>query len=229
MKRHLAMASTGVLALGLAGGAFALTATSAAGKPTEKIVICHDTGSDKNPYVTIVTDDDGETGHEGHPGDLFLPKGSTCPTSKPSPTPTDTQTGTPTPTPTDTETGTPTPTPTDTATGTPTPTVTVTAPGGTTTVTVPGPTVTATVTATATATETATAVPVLPAEIPPAEEVVPLPATAPENESVAPLPATVPAGGGGTVDSTPAAAIALGALAAMGVAGSALTLARRRS
>lgn len=67
------------------------------------ITICHRTGSESNPYVTITIDQSGLNGHMHHQGDIIPAPAGGCP-GRNQPTPTPTPTCTPTPTPTLTST-----------------------------------------------------------------------------------------------------------------------------
>lgn len=51
--------------------------------PPEKVTICHATGSQSNPYVTITVDADGLNGHGDHSGDIIPAPQGGCPSGQP--------------------------------------------------------------------------------------------------------------------------------------------------
>lgn len=67
MKRILA--ALGVTSLALFGATATANATGGASGDSEKITICHATGSETNPYVAITIDLNGLNGHVGHQHD----------------------------------------------------------------------------------------------------------------------------------------------------------------
>lgn len=50
---------------------------------TDKITICHATGSKTNPYTEITVSVNGLNGHDKHTGDIIPAPESGCPTTKP--------------------------------------------------------------------------------------------------------------------------------------------------
>ena len=97
-------------------------ATAEATGPSFKVTICHNTGSETNPYVTIEVAPSAVLAHIFKHGDTLGP----CPeTPEPTPTPTESPTPEPTESPTPTVEPTPEPTvePTPEPTQTPEPTV----------------------------------------------------------------------------------------------------------
>lgn len=50
---------------------------------TDKITICHATGSEKNPYNSITISVNGLNGHNKHAGDIIPMPASGCPITKP--------------------------------------------------------------------------------------------------------------------------------------------------
>lgn len=67
MKRILA--SLGVTSLAMLGATATAVATDESSGGGEKITICHATGSETNPYVSVTTDLNGLNGHVGHQHD----------------------------------------------------------------------------------------------------------------------------------------------------------------
>lgn len=109
-----------------------LVQCSSVNSTPRKITICHHTGSESNPIVTITIDESALSAHLSH-GDsvgecpISTPTPTKTPTSTPTPcpptaTPTSQPTSTPTPKPTESPSNTPTPLPTTTPTPQPTPT-----------------------------------------------------------------------------------------------------------
>lgn len=119
MKKNLALAVTAALVI---GSGFVPLAAQATG-PGDKITICHATGSEKNPYVTITVDRSGLNGHGDHAGDLIPAPDGGCPKGTPEtdPEPTAPPTTPPAPEPTDEPTPEPSETPAPDPTTDPTP------------------------------------------------------------------------------------------------------------
>lgn len=108
-----------------------LTALPARAEQPDKVLLCHATGSETNPYVLIEVPPsavenahiDRETGnlHGDQLGnrDFIVQEGETCVTPTPTPTPTSSTSSSPTPSPGGSAPAEPTPSPTGTSTAIP--------------------------------------------------------------------------------------------------------------
>lgn len=69
------------LAMGLALMALSAVAISSAASaaPAEKVTICHATGSETNPYVTITVSENALKGHDKHGDDIIPAPATGCP------------------------------------------------------------------------------------------------------------------------------------------------------
>jgi hypothetical protein len=76
--KKMTVATTGVALLMAAGMSSAMATSNGNGNGNEKVTICHRTGSDTNPYVTITISKSALPAHHNHPdingrGDIFPP------------------------------------------------------------------------------------------------------------------------------------------------------------
>jgi hypothetical protein len=86
MKKMMLLASMVAIATLMMAAAPAL-AQSEGDRSGGKITICHRTGSETNPYVTITVDRNGLNGHGGHEGDIIPAPEGGCPGEEPPPQP----------------------------------------------------------------------------------------------------------------------------------------------